>query len=198
MNRYKEAFERIQRDSRYQRNLDWGKPRRGHPEGTVRAHIEELEQNLAALVLDPESEGYWKLKVLLHVHDTFKADANRSAAIIDPDSHASLAAAFLREFLQDEDLMQMVQLHDEPYALWRQSVTRGQPDAARMGRLQQRIEDWRLFLTFLAIDGIARGKDRRPVEWAFATLGAAKGLQDAGLAIVRRLEEHHAGLHASA
>ena len=43
---YKSVFQSIIADPDYQKNLDWGKPRGGHPEGTVRAHIEELEQNL--------------------------------------------------------------------------------------------------------------------------------------------------------
>ena len=36
-------------DPRYQERLDWGEPRAGHPEGTIRAHIGDLERNLDAL-----------------------------------------------------------------------------------------------------------------------------------------------------
>src|SRR5438034_2096211 len=39
MNDYEKTFERIQSDPRYQKNLDWGEARPGHPEGTVRAHM---------------------------------------------------------------------------------------------------------------------------------------------------------------
>ncbi len=45
----KEIFDAITCDKRYQRNLDWGEVRPGHPEGTIRAHIAELERNLAQL-----------------------------------------------------------------------------------------------------------------------------------------------------
>ena len=43
---YESVLDRIRADERYQRNLDWGRPRKGHPEGTVRRHIAELEHNL--------------------------------------------------------------------------------------------------------------------------------------------------------
>ena len=35
---YQAVFGSIVRDPRYQKNLDWGESRPGHPEGTVRAH----------------------------------------------------------------------------------------------------------------------------------------------------------------
>jgi hypothetical protein len=46
---YQKAFEAVVTDQRYLANLDWGKPREGHSEGTVRAHIREIERNLEAL-----------------------------------------------------------------------------------------------------------------------------------------------------
>ena len=49
MRDYKEILKRIQADERYQSSLDWGRPRKGHPEGTIRRHIGELERNVVAL-----------------------------------------------------------------------------------------------------------------------------------------------------
>jgi hypothetical protein len=69
------VFEQIIADARYQNNLDWGRPRAGHPEGTVRAHIAELERNLAKVKPVVSQEYYWKLKVLIHTHDTFKGES---------------------------------------------------------------------------------------------------------------------------
>jgi hypothetical protein len=43
---YPQIFAAVIADPEYQKNLDWGQSRPGHPEGTVRAHIAELEQNL--------------------------------------------------------------------------------------------------------------------------------------------------------
>src|SRR5688500_13914583 len=116
---YEETYRRIITDPRYQENLDWGKPRKGHPEGSIRAHIKELDQNLASMRSGLTDEDYWKLKILIHVHDTFKPEAHDGVPITDPRSHASLARAFLAEYCDDDDLLAMVQLHDVPYALWR-------------------------------------------------------------------------------
>src|SRR4029077_998857 len=94
-------FERIISDSRYQKNLDWGKARPGHPEGTVRAHIAELETNLEKLRPKLTDEEFWKLRLLVHTHDSFKATAEPGVAITDPKSHASLARAFLAAYCDD-------------------------------------------------------------------------------------------------
>jgi hypothetical protein len=61
---YRAAFDAIVADPRYQKNLDWGKARPGHPEGTVRKHIAEIEQNLETLGPRLSDEDYWKLKLV--------------------------------------------------------------------------------------------------------------------------------------
>ena len=153
MNDYERILHRIQQSERYQRNLDWGKPRKGHPEGTVRAHIRELEQNLDALSSRLSDAEIWKLRILIHVHDTFKADAHPGVPIRDGRSHASLARRFLEEFCDDESLLAIIQYHDEPYALWHQAKARGHCDKDRLENLLLEITDWNLYLAFLIIDG---------------------------------------------
>ena len=64
--KYSSAFTAVISDERYLRNLDWGKPRRGHPEGTVRQHIAELESNLERLEPRCSETDYWRLKLLIH------------------------------------------------------------------------------------------------------------------------------------
>ncbi len=172
-----ELFENITKDDRYLRNLYWGKPRPGHPEGTVRVHIEELEQNLGLLCSDSNSEEYWKLKALIHVHDSFKAEATPKVAITDPKSHASIARAFLNNYCKDHDLLNMVQYHDEPYALWRQSCGKGKINESRLARLIGNISDWRLFLRFNVIDGVTDGKSIEPLEWANSNIASAVGFE---------------------
>ena len=46
---YEDVPTSIQSDPAYQTNLEWGKPRSGHPEGFIRKHIVELEDNLDRL-----------------------------------------------------------------------------------------------------------------------------------------------------
>ena len=162
---YRSALTRLLADERYACHLDWGEPRHGHPEGSLRAHIADLEANARHLApLLSETDG-WRLQLLIHAHDTFKPEAAQGARITDPHSHASLARAFLAEFCPDDaDLLNMVQFHDEPYALWRQE-RHGKLDRARLDALFARLHDWDLFLAFLIVDGSTEGKGREPLHW---------------------------------
>lgn len=157
----------IQADPRYRQNLAWGEPRSGHPEGSVQAHITELEHNLERL--QPRLTPYEceKLRILIHTHDTFKAEAVPGVAILHQRSHASLARAYLQEYCEDADLLAMVQYHDEPFAMYQQYAGKGRYNQARMDALRQAIQDWELFLAFLIIDGCTAGKSRKPLRWFF-------------------------------
>lgn len=186
---WKDTYHHIIGDENYLRNLDWGRPRRGHPEGTVRAHIEHLEENLGVLC-QPETDEFWKLRILVHVHDTFKAEASKGVAITDPRSHASLARRFLSSYCRDPDLLNMVQYHDEPFALWRQQHHRGHCNPQRLAALRGRVKDWPLFLKFLLVDGFTPGKDPAPLEWAIRTLAEPHGLGAAVKNALKRLRSN--------
>lgn len=162
----KEIVESVIADSRYRKNIEYGEPRSGHPEGKVRFHIAELEENLEKLAARGLSEEqYWKLKFLIHVHDTFKAEATPNVAILNPNSHASLARKFAAEFTADEDLLNMIQFHDVNYSLWKQFSVTGSYDRKRLESLVETIRDWDLFLMFLLIDGSTSGKERSKLLW---------------------------------
>jgi hypothetical protein len=167
----KDIVDKIIGDPRYQSNLEHGKPRSGHPEGKLKYHIAELEENLEKLASrasrEISEEQYWKLKFLIHVHDTFKADAMPNKPITSPNSHASLAKKFASEFIDDEDLLNMLQFHDVNFALWRQFAATGSYDVQRFEKLLETIQDWNLFLMFIIIDGSTPGKDPQKIRWFF-------------------------------
>ena len=167
---YRIVFEAITTAPRYLANLDWGEARPGHPEGTVRAHIAEIEPNMNFLRPKLTDEDYWKLKLLIHAHDTFKAESQPGVPIMHPKSHASLARAFLAAHCDDADLLAMVQYHDEPFALYRQFVGKGKYNHERFNALLKAIRDWNLFLAFSIIDGCTTGKSREPLHWLFREL----------------------------
>ena len=161
----KEILESIVADPRYQRNIEYGEPRLGHPEGKVKHHIVELEANLEKLAPRISEEQYWKLKFLIHIHDTFKAEAIPDSPINHPNSHASLARKFASEFTDDADLLNMIQFHDVNFALWKQFAATGSFDHERFSALLETIIDWDLFLMFLVIDGGTQGKERSKLIW---------------------------------
>ena len=167
MTGYKEMFDAITRDARYLANLEWGSQRAGHPEGTIRAHIAEVERNLEQLRQKVSEADYWRLKVLIHTHDTFKPQAQPSASIMNANSHASLARDFLAEFCDDAEMLAIVQYHDVPYALWRQFASKGKFNTERLNTLLTSIHDYNLFLAFSIVDGCTAGKKRDPLRWFF-------------------------------
>jgi hypothetical protein len=168
---FADALDAIRCDPRYQGNVAWGRPRKGHPEGTIAAHIAELERNLDRLRPKLSDDDAAKLRLLIHAHDTFKPDAVAGVAIRDPRSHASLARAFLAEFCPDDaELLEMVQWHDEPYALFLKARGRGSPDEGRWAALKRAVRDWDLFVAFLLIDGSTKGKSREPLTWLMVQL----------------------------
>ena len=75
---YRQAFATVVADPRYLANLDWGEAHPGHPEGRF-GDIAEIEPNLEALRPKLTDEEYWKLKLLIHVHDSFKAESRPGA-----------------------------------------------------------------------------------------------------------------------
>jgi len=165
----KDVVEKIIADPRYQKNIEYGEPRSGHPEGKVKFHIAELEENLERLTSRASpgisEEQYWKLKFLIHVHDTFKAESIPDSPILSPNSHSSLAKKFASEFTDDEDLLNMIQFHDLNFALWKQFVATGAYDLQRFDTLLESIQDWDLFLMFVIIDGSTPGKERSKLIW---------------------------------
>lgn len=167
MSVFQEIFESVIASPDLQKNLDWGRARSGHPEGTVRAHIAEIEPNLDSLRSRLSDDEYWKLKAIVWTHDSFKADADKGVPISHPMSHASLARAFLSRFTGDADVLAIVQFHDEPYALWRQVESKGNYSADRFAALLRAIKDWNLFLAFNIVDGCTAGKRREPLQWLF-------------------------------
>jgi len=161
----KEIVARVIADPRYIKNIEYGEPRSGHPEGKVKFHIAELEEKLERLAPRISEEQYWKLKFLIHVHDTFKADAIPDSRIESPNSHASLARQFASEFTEEADLMAMIQFHDLNFALWKQFAAKGSYDIQRFTALLDTIKDWDLFLLFVILDGSTQGKDPDKVRW---------------------------------
>jgi len=164
----KDIVAKVLADPRYLKNIEYGQPRSGHPEGKVRLHIAELEANLEQLAPRISVEQYWKLKFLIHVHDTFKAEAVPDSPIENPQSHASLARSFAAEFTDDADLLNMIQFHDVNFALWKQFAATGSYNLKRFSALLAAIIDWDLFLTLLIIDGCSQGKDPEKLRWFIA------------------------------
>lgn len=193
---YEEILLRILADPSLDERMKYGAARRGHPEGSVAAHAEELNRNLLTVLACIEqgiggpqlsSLQLSALRILIRCHDSFKGDAAPKSGIMDPNSHASLARAYLEQYTSDQSLLNMVQRHDEPYAIYRRwQQTRDVP-TERLSRLFEVEIDWDTFLLFQIIDNTTPGKKSRenptPTAW-FREQAAAAGLISRDLAAI--------------
>ena len=153
-------------DTHYQKEIEHGEPRSGHPEGKLKFHIAALEVNLELLrkkgITDEE---YWKLKFMIHIHDLCKAESQTGVPTLHPLNHATLAKEFARKFTYDTDLLNMIQYHDENYELWKEFLQTQSYSRERLENLLNTIKDLDLFLMFTIIDGCTNGKDYKKMGW---------------------------------
>lgn len=148
----------------YQENVQWGLPRRGHPEGSLANHIADLEANLEkvrALLLEGEED---KLRLLIHVHDICKPEAWVGVDSDDPHNHALMARRLLEQLCADPVLLNITQYHDDGYILY-QYYRRSDGMRPRLLKLLLAVQDVDLFVLFFLIDSCTFGKRREPVEW---------------------------------
>lgn len=79
-------------DPQFQRGIIYGKPRRGHPEGTVGSHIGEVLSNVQRFYGDSPMRP--KLRLIAIVHDSFKEFVDRSKPKDGENHHGMIARRF--------------------------------------------------------------------------------------------------------
>jgi hypothetical protein len=145
--------------------LAWGHPRPGHPEGSVGHHVAAIVSAIAAD--DPLRAD---LRLLALVHDSFKRAVVPRGPWSPENDHAVLARRFAERYVADERLLATIELHDEPYWLWR---TRA--EAGALVAVLARLPDLELFVRFVELDASSEGKDLTFLWWFRRGL-AARGL----------------------
>jgi hypothetical protein len=143
-------------EPRLRAGLDWGAPRPGHPEGRVADHVVAI---LAAIAADDPLRN--DLRLLALVHDSFKAEVHPHVPWSPDNDHATLARRFAERFISDERLLATLELHDEPYWIWRHADA---PEQA-LQTLLARLPDLELFARFVELDAANEGKDLTFLWW---------------------------------
>jgi len=161
-------------DARLRAGLEWGTPRFGHPEGRVADHV-------ATMLTGIESDDPLRadLRFLALIHDSFKADVRPHERWSRENDHAVLARRFAERYTSDERLLRTLELHDEPYWIWK---TGGADGVGAFHALLERIPDVPLFLRFVELDASTAGKDRGLLAWVRAATGGARRLEPSRLA----------------
>lgn len=150
------------RDPRVREGLAHGKPRPGHPEGAVGAHVAELWgiiDGIADLLSPAEAHD---LRLLALLHDIGKAVPTGPAT-----PHHSVASRRVAAcYIDDPVLLEVVELHDEPYRLWKRERRTGEDVWERLVGVFDRVRPrFGAFVLFCTIDGSTGDKDPAPRLW---------------------------------
>lgn len=142
----------------------WGKPRRGHPEGSVGAHVGAL---LATIERWGETgTRRTELRFLALVHDSLKFRVSNWILHTGENHHAVRARRFAERYTGDERLLATIELHDRPFNLWRRRFFRSDRAVENsFASMVRRLPDMDLFVRFVELDASTEGKDPAPVTW---------------------------------
>ena len=155
--------------------LAWGKPRRGHPEGTVGAHVAALLETIERW--GETGKRREELRFLAIVHDSLKYKVKDWLPHTGANHHATRARRFAEGYTDDERLLATIEQHDRPYNIWRKAQRKGRVDDHALNEMIDRIPDLDLFLRFVELDGSSEGKNHEPLRWLKSEL-AQRGLLD--------------------
>ena len=143
--------------------LRWGRPRSGHPEGSVGHHVADLLETIDGWGESGSRRA--DLRFLALVHDSLKYRVRDWLPKTGENHHAMRARRFAERYTGDERLLAALELHDRPYQLWRRMRRRGKLDEGAFESMLARLPDPALFLRFVELDGSTEGKNPEPISW---------------------------------
>ena len=156
---------RIIVDPKFVEGVLWGKVRSGHPEGLVIHHIGDVLNNI-----DKYGDKFIreKLRFIAIVHDSFKYLVNIHKPITEENHHAMIARRFSENYTNDSKVLEIIELHDEPYKIWRKgckedNMLRSEEKARDLIRRLGSYVD--LFLLFYQCDNKVKGKTSAHRLW---------------------------------
>ena len=141
----------------------WGKPRSGHPEGTVGAHVGDLLRTIDEW--EETGPRRAELRFLALVHDSLKFQVDDALPKTGGNDHGVRARRLAERYTDDRRLLAILEEHDRPYRTWRRLRRTGRLDDEAFRTMLERVEDPQLFLRFVELDGSTEGKNPEPVNW---------------------------------
>jgi hypothetical protein len=155
-------------DPEWQVGMLWGKPRDGHPEGSVGVHTVDVLANVDRVAID--QSGRARLRFIALVHDAFKYRVDPCAPKTGENHHAMRARRFAERFITDGEALDVIELHDDAYLSWRDGDRGDWAEAERralalIARLGPALG---LYLRFYTADNSTAGKSSEHREWFVA------------------------------
>jgi len=156
--------EKICLDSEFIEGAMWGFPRSGHPEGNVIYHIGEVLKNVDKYGNKTNRE---KLRLISIMHDTFKNQINRDLPREGDNDHGMKARRFAERYLNYNDVLEILELHDKAYLCWKKGNKGNWSEAYKRAKeLIKRLDSsLDLYLTFYRCDNETGNKERENFRW---------------------------------
>jgi hypothetical protein len=175
--------EAIKANPFYNAALNIGKPRGGHPEGSLRNHIAQILGDISKdHPLRPE------LRVIAWLHDVGKLALVRGNASYWPNGrpseellrksdefarmyhaftepyvayHAGYSEMFARDFFRDPPILSVIRYHDTGFRFWKEWRKERTINNTQFDRIYRNV-DLTLLLHFNLVDGV---RSKGPVYW---------------------------------
>ncbi len=116
-------------DPEFVKGVTYGKPRKGHPEGQVMYHIQEVLENVEKYYKN--DEDYQDLRIIAFIHDSFKHKVDQNQPKVGENHHGMIARRFAQNFSIHEDVLTVIQHHDDAYNAWQRGGRHGDWYAAK-------------------------------------------------------------------
>jgi hypothetical protein len=149
----------------FRNGLLWGEPRYGHPEGMVAIHVREVLDNINQIPnLSPLLRN--RLRLIALAHDAFKYKEDRSRPRDWSKHHGLLARRFMESYIQDPEVLDIIEFHDDAYYTWlcqhRSPSPNGQGLSALLGKVGYCLQPYYLFFK---CDTQTGDKTQAPLRW---------------------------------
>ena len=158
-----ELERRLAADPKLLAGWAWGRPRKGHPEGSVGRHVADLLRTIEDW--GETGAGRADLRFLALVHDSMKNRVHYWLPRKGPNHHAMRARRFAESYTSDERLLACLELHDRPYHIWKRLRRTRKPQDEAVAAMLARVPDRELFMRFVELDASTEGKNPEPVAW---------------------------------
>lgn len=146
----------------------YGKIRKGHPEGQVIYHIQEVLANIEKYYSDDEDRE--DLRLIAIIHDTFKHKVDRNQPKVGENHHGMIARRFAQKYINNYGICKIIQLHDDAYNAWQKGGRHGDWYQAErkanlliQGLITEDCLD--LYLKFYRCDNETGDKSQEDYEW---------------------------------
>ncbi len=160
-----ELEKQIINDPEFIVGCNYGRSRPGHPEGQVIYHIAEVLANVEKFSNDT---NLTRLRLIAIIHDTFKFKVNQNEPKIGNNHHAMIARKFAEKFNLNNDVLEVIELHDEAYNAWQIGGRKNNwyKSEERATKLIDRLNGLvPLYVAFYKCDNMTGDKEQDNYNW---------------------------------